>query len=170
MSFLINDKANYISDVYIEHEKLNKILKYSFKLELSEALRLIKFLEYIPESWNVDNALDTKVKDLNVNDLRHLEVVKRDYIIAHNIKEKLRGKDYDKDIYDYATKIDINKVIGYKFNLEEIKKKYKSPLNSSIDNKKFFIEILNGKFDRSIEQEVLLYLLTESIPNKTKIK
>lgn len=168
---LIEDpKANYISDIYINNKYLMEGLKNSFKLSLNESLKLIKFLEYIPSSWNINDALDTKVKDLKVEDLKRLEIVKRDLMIAHTIKEKLRGNTYDLDIYDYATKIDINKLIGYKFDVDAIRKKYNYTLNVSLENRMFFIEVYNNKFDRSMEEEVVLHLLKEDIKNKTKTR
>ena len=91
-------------------------------------------------------------------------------MIAHTIKEKLRGNTYDLDVYDYATKIDINKLIGYKFDVDAIRKKYNYTLNVSLENRMFFIEVYNNKFDRSMEEEVVLHLLKEDIKNKTKTR
>ena len=92
-------KCNYIYDEYINNEKLMEGLKGVFTLKLNESLRLIKFLEYIPRNINSKE----KISKYDLIALR------RDVLVANAIKQKLSGKEYDEDLYDYATKIDLNK-------------------------------------------------------------
>ncbi|MBQ9181015.1 MAG: hypothetical protein IJ134_00005 [Bacilli bacterium] len=162
--------SNYLYDIYIKNEKLMDGLQGSFELSLSKSLKLIKLLEYVPENWEIERLLETKVSDLKFNELRYLEVLRRDLSIAHAIKSKLKGQNYNEKLYDYATKIDIDKIIDYKFDVKKIKEKYSYALNSSIQNKLCIINEYRNKYDIPIEREVLLYFLEEDLSKKPKTK
>ena len=151
-------KCNYIYDEYINNEKLMEGLKGVFTLKLNESLRLIKFLEYIPRNINSKE----KISKYDLIALR------RDVLVANAIKQKLSGKEYDEGLYDYATKIDLNKLIEYKFDTFQFREKYNYFANLSEEQKQSIIARYESKFDLSTEELAFLSLIQETEKRKNR--
>lgn len=163
MDLIINDKSknNYLHDEYIRDIDLFKGLKGAFDLDLESSMRLIRLLKYAPKDLNACDKETCKEK---------LSTYKRDLLIANSIIEKLRGNDYDEELYDYATKIDIEKVIDYKFDFERFKNNCNYFLKSSIDDKKKLLESYDYRYDIDAETEAILYLVKKSLNKQDKVK
>lgn len=151
--------CNYIYDEYINNSKIYEGLKGAFKLDLSTSLALIKLLEYIP----ID------LDDISQNDSKEdLIAAKRDVLIADAIKRRLSGKEYDEDLYDYATKIDIKKLISYKFRSPYFLEKYNNFLSLSDYEQDVVISMDEGKnaFTLNTEDLALFYLYKDKKSKK----
>lgn len=151
-------KCNYIYDEYINNEKLMEGLKGVFTLKLNESLRLIKFLEYIPRNINSKE----KISKYDLIALR------RDVLVANAIKQKLSGKEYDEGLYDYATKIDLNKLIEYKFDTFQFREKYNYFASLSEEQKQSIIDRYESKLDLSTEELAFLSLIQETEKRKNR--
>ena len=154
MNIIINSRCNnnYLHDQYIKDADLFRGLKGAFDLTLGESLKLIRLLEYAPVEWNIDDRDTCKDK---------LVTYKRDVLIANSIKEKLRGNEYDEELYDYATKIDMEKLIRNKCSY---------CLKSSEEDKIKLIESYQSKFDIDVETEAILYLVKKNLECNVKVK
>lgn len=163
MNIIINSRCNnnYLHDQYIKDADLFRGLKGAFDLTLGESLKLIRLLEYAPVEWNIDDRDTCKDK---------LVTYKRDVLIANSIKEKLRGNEYDEELYDYATKIDMEKLIRYKFDSERFRNKCSYCLKSSEEDKIKLIESYQSKFDIDVETEAILYLVQKNLACNVKVK
>lgn len=163
MNIIINSRSqnNYLRDEYINDTNLFNGLKGAFELDLGDSIQLIRLLEYTPSEWNIDDRDTCKEK---------LNTYKRDVLIAKAIIDKLRGNEYDEDLYDYATKIDVEKLINYKFDTERFKSKCDYCLKTSREDKVKLIDSYEYKFDTDVETEAVLYLVQKSLEKTTKVK
>ena len=163
MNIIINSRCNnnYLYDEYIRDANTFNGLKGAFELDLEQSLRLVRLLKYSPKEWNIEDR-DTCKERLNT--------YKRDLLIANSIIEKLRGHEYDEDLYNYATKIDINKLINYKFDYDRFKKKRDYCINSSYEDRMKLIDSYEYKFDTDVETEAILYLVKQSMESHSKVK
>ena len=142
-------ECNYIYDEYIDDNKLMNGLVGAYTLDLGKSLTLIRFLEYLPSG--VESIDQTKNKN-------ELVAVKRDALVANAIKQKLRGNEYDEKLYDYATKINIEKLIKYKFKSFSFLDKCNYFNSLSNDKKEEVISKYESRFDLSTEELAFLYL------------
>lgn len=163
MNLIINSRCrnNYLYDKYIKDANLYKGLKGAFELDLDSSIRLIRLLKYAPKEWNIEDKETCREK---------LATYKRDLLIANSIIEKLRGNEYDEDLYDYATKIDIGKVIEYKLDFERFNNRCTYYLNSSVEDRQKLIDSYEYRYDIDVETEAILYLVKKSLDDKTKVK
>ena len=151
--------CNYIYDEYIDNSKLMDGLVGAFTLDLSESLTLIRFLEYLPNG--VESIEKTKTKD-------ELIAVKRDALVADAIKHKLRGDEYDEILYDYATKIDIKKLIDHKFTTFSFKDRCNYYNGLSNDKKEQMVNEYESRFDLNTEELALLCFMKSKAIGKVK--
>lgn len=163
MNIIINSRSqnNYLRDEYINDTNLFNGLKGAFELDLGDSIQLIRLLKYTPSEWNIDDRDTCKEK---------LNTYKRDVLIAKAIIDKLRGDEYDENLYDYATKIDVEKLINYKFDTERFKSKCDYCLKTSREDKVKLIDSYEYKFDTDVETEAVLYLVQKSLEKTTKVK
>ena len=138
----------------IKIESSNDIL-----LELNEktSLVLIKLLEYVPESLNIDKILEKDVSTLTINEIEILRQLKRDTSVALAIKNQVDGKEYDKALYAEAVGIDLKQLIGDKFNHTLIEKECSKYL-SKYETYDKCIDILEKKNRTAFEEAVLFEL------------
>ena len=89
-------------------------------------------------------------------------------MIADAIKRRLSGKEYDEDLYDYATKIDIKKLISYKFRSPYFLEKYNNFLSLSDYEQDVVISMDEGKnaFTLNTEDLALFYLYKDKKSKK----
>ena len=163
MNIIINSSAqnNYLYDEYIKDADLYRILSGAFKLDLGESLKLVRLLKYKPLDWDISDKSSCKEK---------LATWKRDLLIANSIIEKLRGNEYDEELYDYATKIDVEKLIQYKFDSDRFRKKRDYCINSSNEDKEKLLSLYESKFDIDVETEAILILVKKDLENNNKSK
>lgn len=163
MNIIINSRAqnNYLYDEYVKDADLYRVLNGAFELDLGESLKLVRLLKYKPSDWDISDKSSCKEK---------LVTWKRDLLIANSIIEKLRGNEYDEELYDYATKIDIEKLIRYKFDSDRFRKKRDYCINSSYEDKKKLLSAYESRFDIDVETEAILFLVKKNLENNYKSK
>ena len=155
---------------------MNLSMNSLIELDDKILLRYLKWMEYIPKHWNLNNILDKNISELTDSEIRIMNVVKIEKKYIELIKQYLNDKkdDNKNKILNYLNKISIEDYAKLKLNQEElefcnsaIKIYILSDLNVGI-NKIQNIE------NRNMKEEYILYkLLIEKATlniNKKKIK
>ena len=125
-----------------------------------------QILEYIKYK---EDEKDNKNELFEKYDLKYdLIALRRDVLVANAIKQKLSGKEYDEGLYDYATKIDLNKLIEYKFDTFQFREKYNYFASLSEEQKQSIIARYESKFDLSTEELAFLSIIQETEKRKNR--
>ena len=163
MDLLANKKleCNYVYDEYIKNTELLEGIKGAFTLSLGESLSLIKFFEYLP--LDIDG-----INDTNTISKEELIAAKRDALVANAIKQKLRGNEYNEELYSYATITDIQKLIKHKFKSLTFRDRCNYFNSLSNDRKKEMIAEYESRFDLNTEELALLYYMKGNEDIKVK--
>lgn len=161
---LLTDKkleCNYVYDEYMQDKRIIDRFKGAFTLGLGESLRLIKFFEYLP--LDVDS-----INDTNTICKEELIAAKRDALVANAIKEKLRGNEYDEELYTYATITDIQKLIKHKFKSLTFRDRCNYFNSLPSDGKEEMISEYESRYDLNTEELALLYYMQAK--KETKVR
>ena len=126
-----------------------------YELWEEQERRLITFLEYVPEEWNIENILKKPASDCSYEDILILKRIKEENLIAQTIRNKMNGIEYDKDLYVKATRINTLKLVKEKFDFDLLMEECK---NSLLENQTYDVcmkKLENKK--RSAFEEAMLY-------------
>lgn len=154
----------------LETNNLNALIE----LKDVNILEYLKWMEYIPEHWNLNNILGKNASELTDSDLRILNIIKKEQQYIEIFKQYLIDKKEDNKykILNYINKISIEEYAKLKLNKEELEFCNNAIKMYLLSDLNIGIRKLKNIQDRSMKEEYILkkLLLKKSISNKNKEK
>lgn len=128
----------------------------------------LKWIEYIPKCWNIEQLLNKQPKELSNKEIEILKLVKEENKYKKILKQYLTSKEnmipISSEVHNYMDKMQIDKYATIKLTREELDYSQKIISNNLTSGEaELAIVELKQKEDRSLIEEYILFeLIKES--------
>ena len=124
----------------------------------------LKWIEYIPEHWNIEQFLNKKANELSNEEIEILKLVKEENKHKETLKQYLSSNEnmisISNEVNNYIEKMPIDKYATIKLTKEELDYSQKIIRSCSTDEEiELYISKLKEKEDRDLKEEYILFEL-----------
>lgn len=126
----------------------------------------LKWIEYIPKHWNVEELLNKKARELTNEEIEILKFINEENKYKEIFKQHLTSKEnmitISNDVNKYIEKMSIDKYATIKLTKEELEYSQKIISNcSTLEEVELAITKLKQKEDRDLKEEYILFELKQ---------
>ena len=139
-------------------------IKNSFITPRKHLEKYLKWIEYVPEHWNLEGLLNKKASELSNDEMDILKLINEENRYKEIFKQHLKSDknmiSISNEVHNYMGRIPIDKYASIKLTQEEIE--YSQRIISSFSNLEdieLAISKLNEKEDRDLKEEYILFEL-----------
>lgn len=124
----------------------------------------LKWLEYIPKHYNIEQLLKKSTKELSNDEIEILKVLKEENKYKNILRQYLKSNEskilISNEVYNYINKMPIDKYAKIKLTEDELDYSQKMiSYYSTMDKIKTAINELNQKEDKNLIEEYILFEL-----------
>ena len=150
--------------MFLEPKKVKT--KVNFITPREHLQTYLKWIEYIPKHWNIEELLNKKASELTNEEIELLKLINEENKYKEIFKQRLTGNEnmitISNEVHNYIGKMPIDKYANIKLTEEELEHSKKIISNcSTIEEVELAISKLKQKEDRNLSEEYILFELKQ---------
>lgn len=150
--------------MFLEIKKVE--IKDSFITSRDNLQTYLKWIEYIPKHWNVEELLNKKANELSNEEIEILKLINEENKYKEIFKQHLTSKEnmitLSNEVHNYIEKMPIDKYANIKLTKEEVEHSKKIISNClTLEEVELAISKLKQKEDRDLIEEYILFELEQ---------
>ncbi len=142
--------------------------EYNFATPRENLTTYLKWIEYIPKHWNIEQLLNKNARELSNEEIEILKLVKEENKYKEIFKQYLTSNEsmisISNEVHNYMSKMPVDKYATIKLTQEELDYSQKIISNySTIEEVELAISKLKEKEDRDLKEEYVLFVLNKEL-------